>query len=62
MKREFIFTADVLFTINQHAEQEYPSESCGWVIRSNNGQLRYVASANLQDKYHKFDPVSFPRT
>jgi len=51
-----------MLEIYNHAMSEYPLESCGWVIKYNDGREVYTAAQNLQDKYHKIDPESYPRT
>jgi len=48
--------------INAHAVKEYPRECCGWIIQQKNGQLSYHAAENLQDKYHRLDPETYPRS
>jgi len=48
-----------------HAEQAYPNECCGLMLRSRSDQtapLRLRKCTNAQDSYHRLDPVSFPRT
>ena len=59
--KEFIFPKNILELIYQQAINEYPAESCGWILKVDS-QFTYVPSKNLQDKYHKFDPISYPRT
>ncbi len=58
----FHFTRDVIAAVTEHVVQEYPSEACGWIIQSCTEELRYHPADNLQDKYHKVDPETFPRT
>ncbi|MGB5367269.1 MAG: Mov34/MPN/PAD-1 family protein [Polyangiales bacterium] len=55
----------VMDEIEQHALECYPSESCGFVF----GPAEEPAlldelqrEENEADKYHKLDPVTFPRT
>ncbi|MDH4262490.1 MAG: Mov34/MPN/PAD-1 family protein [Spirochaetia bacterium] len=48
--------------INEHAVKEYPKECCGWVLQQKDTSLKYFAAENLQDKYHKLDPETYPRT
>lgn len=55
----------VLAEIHAHALEGYPSESCGFVAgpASDPPVLdRSVRQENEADKYHKLDPVTFPRT
>ena len=57
--------AGVLSELHAHALECYPSESCGFVSgpadqpRLLDGSERQL---NEADKYHKLDPVTFPRT
>ncbi len=60
--KEFHLPNNILKEVYDHAEQEYPSECCGWILKELNGNYNYIASQNLQDKYHKFDPNAYPRT
>ncbi len=60
--KEFVFDKGVYQQICQQAEAEYPSESCGWVIKQADGSQVYHPAENLQDKYHKLDPEAYPRT
>ena len=48
--------------INDHAIREYPKECCGWIIQNADKSLYYEAAENLQDKYHKLDPETYPRS
>ena len=59
--KEFVLPQDIFNEIVEHAKKEYPAESCGWVLKEATS-FRYVPSVNLQDKYHKFDPINYPRT
>jgi proteasome lid subunit RPN8/RPN11 len=55
----------VLADIEAHALESYPSECCGFVSGPADEPLRLDASVrelNEADKYHKLDPVTFPRT
>jgi proteasome lid subunit RPN8/RPN11 len=56
---------DVLGTIEAHAVECYPSESCGFVLGPSY-DVRLVDEArretNEADKYHALDPERFPRT
>ena len=58
----FCISKNILEEINLHAEKEYPSECCGWIIKYGDGGLKYTPSENLQDKYHALDPEVYPRT
>ncbi len=60
--RKFHIVKKTLKEIKLHAEKEYPSECCGWLLKLGNGDLKYVASENLQDKYHALDSELYPRT
>lgn len=61
-EKKFVFQKQVMDAIYHQAREEYPSECCGWVLERSGGVQEYVASKNLQDKYHKFDPENYPRT
>jgi len=58
-------TRSVLNDIEAHALECYPSESCGFVsgpaadISLLDASVREV---NEADKFHKLDPITFPRT
>jgi [CysO sulfur-carrier protein]-S-L-cysteine hydrolase len=55
----------VLEGIHAHALEAYPSECCGFASgpASDVGRLdAAVREANEADKYHKLDPIAFPRT
>lgn len=55
----------VLSDIEAHALECYPSECCGFVSGPAADARKLVASVrevNEADKYHKLDPVTFPRT
>jgi proteasome lid subunit RPN8/RPN11 len=56
---------DVLRALQEHALATYPSECCGFVSGPASEPLLLDASVreeNEADKYHKLDPVTFPRT
>ena len=46
--------------IRQHAEEDYPHESCG-VIVARDGERRLLRCRNIQDELHAADPVRHPR-
>ena len=52
----------ILDEMYEHAVREYPKECCGWIIKNGDDSMIYVAAENLQDKYHKLDPETYPRT
>ncbi len=55
----------VMDEIEQHAVECYPSESCGFVFGSAEEPAvldGIQREENEADKYHKLDPVTFPRT
>ena len=55
----------VMDEIEQHALECYPSESCGFVFGPAEEPAVLDAlqrEENEADKYHKLDPVTFPRT
>lgn len=56
---------DVLASIEAHARECYPSESCGFVAGPSDDALlidQATREANEADKYHALDPERFPRT
>ena len=54
-------TAQLLEAIYRQARAEFPNECCGFVLGSGEaGEL--VACANVQDRYHQLDPLTYPRT
>ena len=59
---DFFIPTEILKNIDSHAEKEYPSECCGWILKLGDGHLEYFPSENLQDKYHAVDPKLYPRT
>jgi proteasome lid subunit RPN8/RPN11 len=65
VRGDLVIERAVLDTIQAHALESYPSESCGFVA----GPLAEPAlltkstrQENEADKFHKLDPVTFPRT
>lgn len=57
--------ASVLAGIEAHALSTYPSECCGFITgpAAQAGLLdASVREVNEADKYHKLDPITFPRT
>ena len=65
IKGELVIDRAVLEGIHAHALESYPSECCGFAsgpiddVRTVNAAVREV---NEADKYHKVDPIAFPRT
>lgn len=56
---------DVIDAIRRHAEECYPSECCGLAMGPADDPLLVDASVrvvNEADKYHRLDPIQFPRT
>jgi proteasome lid subunit RPN8/RPN11 len=49
--------------IAAHGEREYPVEACGLILGRprTNELVRAVPMKNVQDKYHRRDPHTFPR-
>jgi [CysO sulfur-carrier protein]-S-L-cysteine hydrolase len=60
---EVELTPAILQSIVEHAEREYPREACGLVVGAPAGSAlaRVEPMRNVQDRYHKLDPVAFPR-
>lgn len=55
----------VLATIEEHALEEYPSESCGFVVGPADDPAlldEALREANEADRFHALDPATFPRT
>ena len=55
----------VMDEIEQHAIEDYPSESCGFVFGPASQPALLDAlrrEENEADKYHELDPITFPRT
>lgn len=62
---DLTISAAVLADIEAHALESYPNECCGFVSgpASEAGVLdASVREVNEADKFHKLDPVTFPRT
>ncbi len=62
---DLVIDRAVLADIEAHAVECYPKESCGLVFGPADAPLSLDESRreeNLADKYHKLDPVQFPRT
>ncbi len=43
-------------------ETKYPEEGCGLVFEETDGTFRVHPMANVYDKYHAQDPITYPRT
>jgi [CysO sulfur-carrier protein]-S-L-cysteine hydrolase len=62
---ELTIAASVMSELEAHALETYPNECCGFVSGPASDPLLLDASVraeNEADKYHKLDPVTFPRT
>ena len=60
-----VIAQEVLAQIHAHALACYPSESCGFVSGPASVPARLDAATqqeNEADKFHKLDPLTFPRT
>lgn len=53
---------EVLKSIFEQAEKEYPHECCGMILGNQDGILRVWPCKNVQDEYQKMDPVTYTRT
>jgi len=65
IKGDLTIDRGVLDGIHQHALETYPSECCGFASgpASEVGAVNAaVRETNEADKYHKLDPITFPRT
>jgi [CysO sulfur-carrier protein]-S-L-cysteine hydrolase len=65
IRGDLVIDRAVLDAIHAHALECYPSESCGF-IAGPAAEPALLTDATRQeneaDKYHKLDPVTFPRT
>lgn len=62
---ELVITEAVLAQLHAHAREGYPSECCGFVSGPAGDPARLdtaVRQDNEADKFHRLDPVTFPRT
>jgi proteasome lid subunit RPN8/RPN11 len=50
-----------LTEISRYLETKYPEEGCGLVFAETDGTFRVHPMANVYDKYHARDPVTYPR-
>jgi proteasome lid subunit RPN8/RPN11 len=65
IRGDLVIERSVLDAIQAHALESYPSESCGFVAGPLGEPQLLTSSArqeNEADKFHKLDPVTFPRT
>jgi len=65
IKGELQLPAAVLSELQAHALETYPEECCGFVSGPADEPLRLskaVREVNEANKFHKLDPVTFPRT
>lgn len=56
------WTPEILTGLVQWLEDAYPSEGCGLILENEQGRWRFHECENVADRYHKVDPVTFPRT
>jgi len=65
IKGDLTIARDVLDALHAHALETYPSECCGFASGPA-GDAKLVSASvrevNEADKYHKLDPITFPRT
>lgn len=65
IRGELVIERSVLDAIQTHALESYPSESCGFIAGPLGEPALLTTSTrqeNEADKFHKLDPVTFPRT
>ena len=65
IRGELVIERGVLDAIQAHALETYPSESCGFIAGPLGEPALLTTSTrqeNEADKFHKLDPVTFPRT
>lgn len=57
-------TKELFQEVLSAAEQEYPKECCGLILKSSEvpETFRHIRVKNVQDDLHALDPESFPRT
>lgn len=53
---------EAMARVRDHAEQDYPNECCGLLVRLADGSTRVVKVRNVQDEMHAKDPDRYPRT
>lgn len=58
---KFSISQSIFNQFREHAEKEYPAEACG-ALFTDGSKIVYEPFENMQDKYHKLDPVLYPRT
>ena len=62
---DLVITREVLSALEAHALETYPNECCGFVSGPASEPALLDAAqreVNEADKYHKLDPITFPRT
>lgn len=65
VRGELRIPGDVMRDIESHAEECYPSESCGFLLGPSETPALVDEARreeNEADKYHRLDPETFPRT
>src|SRR5438105_12784624 len=65
LEGNLVIAPGVLADVDAHAVQEYPNESCGFLLGPASDPRRVdrgVRAANMADRYHAADPATFPRT
>ena len=60
--KNFPIPSEILKTIFEQAEREYPCECCGMILGSGDNVPKVRPCRNVQDEYHVRDPENFPRT
>ena len=55
-------SAELLNQMTAHALEEFPSECCGFILKSPSGDAKVVRMKNVQDDYHRRFPDEFTRT
>ncbi len=58
---EVLLTADTWDEISRHAQAAFPEECCG-VVFSKGVREQVQRVENIQNKLHKLDPETYPRT
>jgi proteasome lid subunit RPN8/RPN11 len=65
IKGDLSIGEELLTELHKHALETYPSECCGFVSGPASdvpALTRAAREVNEADKYHKLDPITFPRT
>lgn len=59
--QDLVISSDILAKIYAQARAEFPNECCGY-LRGTGEARTLAACTNYQDRLHKLDPETYPRT